>query len=250
LGHKYGLKSRHWAALPLGQEKINSRWAINTKWKHKEQKMAECKVCQKELNQEASEIGSWCIDCIKSMSGTNTGNMGATRDMIKKEKILILILSAIGAVGGIILGASNGMAAETIGIIIVCIWAIGGFGAGLAFFISIFAFQYKMERASGNDFEGALKQVFQTGLIFLVLGILGGPITFLVLVLRRNGWIKKFDAIIASEYAAIAELEGYTLGKDVNKSDLSRKLGIIAGNFELAHDGVSLYTLKQLKMVQ
>jgi hypothetical protein len=215
--------------------------------------MTECKVCQKALNQEASEIGSWCIDCIKNMSDTNKGNMEAKRDSISKEKILIMVFAVIGAVGGIFLGISSGMGtggAEKIGQIIIGIWAIGGLGTGLGYFIGEFAFNFKMARAKGKDFGEALKEVFLYGLIFIVLGLLGGPITFLVFVLRRNGWIKKFDAIIASEDAAIAELEGYMLGKDVNKPDLSRKVSVIVDNFELAHDGVSLNDLKQLRMVQ
>jgi hypothetical protein len=212
--------------------------------------MAECKECKKDLNREASEIGSWCIDCIRNMSGTNTGNMKAKRDSIKKGKLLIMIFAAIGAVGGIIFGASiGGTAAETVGTILIGIWTFGGFGAGFGYFIGGFAFGYKTARAEGKDFEEALKEVFLSGVLFMVLGIIGGVIFFLFLILRRNNWIKKFDAIIASEDAAMAELEDYTQGKDINKADLSRKVSIIAGNYELAHDGVSLNDLKQLRMV-
>jgi MFS family permease len=216
--------------------------------------MAECKQCGKALNKEAGEIGSWCIDCIKEMSDTNTGNMEAKRDSVKKEKIIILVFSAIGAVGGIIggiiMGGSYGIAAEMIGTIIGMTWALGGLGAGLGYFISGFAFGFKNARAEGRDFGDALKSVLLMGFFFLVLGIFGGVIFFLILVLRRNKWIKKFNTIINSENTAIAELQGYTLGKEINIADLSRKVSIIAENFELAHDGVSLNDLKQLRIVQ
>jgi len=217
--------------------------------------MANCKVCEKELNREASEIGSWCIDCIKDMSDTSTGNMEAKRDSVKKEKLIIIIFSIIGAVGGIIystsiMGMGGGFGVEVIGFMIGGIWGMGGLGAGLGYFIFGFAFGFKMARAEGKDFGEALKQVLLGGIFFLVLGAFGGVIFFLFLILRRNGWIKKFDTIIASENAAIAELEGYTLGKDINKSDLIRKIRIIADNFELAEKGVSLNTLKKLRIVQ
>lgn len=214
--------------------------------------MAECKECKKALNREASEIGSWCIECIKNMSDTNTGNMEAKRDSLKKEKLIIMIFAAIGAVGGIIFGVVLGGhgVAETIGTIIGVVWGLGGVGAGLGYFICGFAFGFKMARAEGKSFGEALKQVLLGGIFFLVLGLFGGVIFFLVIILRRNKWIKKFDVIIASEDAAIAELEGYTLGKDINIADLSRKISIIADNFELANDGVSINDLKQLKIVQ
>ena len=213
--------------------------------------MAGCNACGKELNKEANEIGSWCIDCIKNMSDTNTGNMEAKRDSVKKEKLLIMIFAAIGAVGGIIFGALMGYgAAEKVGSIIGGIWGLGGLGTGLGYFICGFVFGFKMARAEGKTFGEALKEVLLGGLFFIILGVFGGAIFFLILVLRRNKWIKKFDTIIASENAAIAELEGYTLGKETNMSDLSRKVRIIADNFELANDGVSLNDLKALKIAQ
>jgi len=212
--------------------------------------MAECKMCQKTLNREASEIGSWCIDCIKEMSDTNTSNMEAKRDSIKNEKLIIIICAAIGAVVGIIIGPSIAGGSE-IAIAIICsTWIFGGLGVGLGYFIKGFALGIKYYMAEGKSLGEALKYVLFQGVFFLVLGFFTSVLLFLFLILRRNNWIKKFDAIIASENAAIAELEDYIHGKEINKPDLSRKIKIIAANFELAHDGVSLNDLKQLKIVQ
>jgi hypothetical protein len=205
--------------------------------------MAECKVCEKELTQEAGEIGSWCIDCIGKMSETNTGNMEAKRDSIKREMLIIMIFAAIGAVGGIFFGISANF-------IFGGIWILSGLGAGLGYFICGFVFDMKMEMATGKPFGEALKEVLRGGILFLILGLFGGIAFILFLILRRIKWMKKLNAITASEDAAIAELKEYTLGKDINKADLSRKVSIIADNFELANDGVSLKDLKQLRMVQ
>jgi len=212
--------------------------------------MAECKSCEKPLNRESSEIGSWCIDCIKSMSSTNTGNMEAKRDSIKRERLIIIIFAGIGAVGGIFYGiAMRDMSGLIIGLI-AGIWGWGGIGTGLGYFINSFASGFKIARADGKDFGEALKSASFGGIFYIVLGLFGGIIFFLILVLRRNGRIKKFNTIIASEDATIVELEGYSLGKDINKSELSRKISIIADNFDLAHDGVSLNDLKKLRVVQ
>jgi hypothetical protein len=214
--------------------------------------MAECKACQKPLDQKASEIGSWCIDCIKDMSDTNTGNMGAKRNDIKKNKLIIMICAGIGAVVGLIIGVSLGPsdAEEIIGVIIGGIWAGGGYGTSWGFFINRVAFGWRTANAEGKDFGKVASNEVLFAFLHAVIGLFAGPIFFLFLVLRRNKWIKKFNKIIASEDAAIAEIDEYTSGKDINKADLSRKINIIADNFELANDGVSLADLDQLEIVQ
>lgn len=215
--------------------------------------MAECKVCQKALNREASEIGSWCIDCIKEMSDESTGFMEYLRKGFNKEKLLILIFAAIGAVGGIIVGITYPAyeMVEKIAIIIAFIWTLGGLGTGLGFFISEFGVQFKWFRDEGRDFGEALKLVLLRGVFFLVLGFFAGVIFFLFLILRRKKWIKKLDTVIASEEAAITELEDYTLGKDINKLNLSRKISIIADNFKSYKEPGSIKKfVKELKIVQ
>jgi len=194
--------------------------------------MAECKVCGKALNKEASNIGSWCIDCIKEMSNKNTSFMESFRNSYKKERLLLLIFAAIG----LIIGAGTGISSDDVAGIFFGIWCGIGGGTGLGFFINEFAFGFKWRRNRGDSFEDALKGVFLEGLIYFLLGFFGGVIYFLFLVLRRNSWIKKFDTIIASEDGAIAELEDYTWGKDINMSDLSRKVSVIADNFKLIKD--------------
>lgn len=216
--------------------------------------MAECKVCKKELSREASEIGSWCIDCIKEKS--NIDYMEHLRNGFKKENLLIMIFAAIGAVGGIALFlTTSGYGGSSLEgwatAIFVGIWPFGGFGTGLGYFISAFAVVFKLRRERGESFEEALKSTFQGGLGFLVLGFVGGIIFFLVLVLRRKKWIKKLGAAIDSEVAVMDELDGYTLGKETNKANLSRKISIIFDNDELFNSAGSLpKKVKKLKIVE
>ncbi|WP_461256749.1 hypothetical protein [Treponema sp. R80B11-R83G3] len=213
--------------------------------------MAKCDVCQKPLNREESEIGSWCIDCIRSMSNTNTSNMKAQQESRKKERKIMLIISAILAVIGVffIIAIAKHVDDYMLGIFLD-IWIACGLGAGIYLFIDTLKNLFKLSKSRGGSFVESFKYAILPSCLFLVLGCFGGIIFFLIIILRRNNWIKKFDAIIASEDAAIAELQDYTLGKNIDKADLSRKIGIIANNFELAKDGVCLDDLKVLKIVK
>lgn len=198
--------------------------------------MAKCKSCEKEINQNFSEVSGYCVDCVKEMADDTTvlANM---RDKYKKENLLVIIFAAIGTAIGIIAGIASGMDAgdigEAIGFAFVGIWVGGGLGTGLGFFISGFAFEFKFQRSRGESFGDALKNVFIGGLFFFVLGGVLGVAYFLFLVLRRKSWIKKCNAVIDSEDATIEDIDAYSLGKDINKRDLSRKINIIYENSEL-----------------
>jgi len=201
--------------------------------------MAECKVCGKALNKEASNIGSWCIDCIKEMYDTSTGNMRVRRDGLKKSRLRLLILASIGLIiGTVSLSDTN---------VFLGIWFGIGCGTALSLFIDTFSFHRQIAKAEGKSFGEFLKDSF---LGVIIVGLIGGVIYLIIWILRENSYIKKFDTIISSEDGAMAELEGYTLGKEINTSDLTRKVSIIAANYELAKGGVSVDLLKQLNVVQ
>ena len=221
--------------------------------------MNECNLCHRPLNKrQVSEIGVlYCFDCIKNRSFVSKAYMKAKRDSLKKEMYIIMILAAIGAVVGTILGI-NGIGMETgsfVLTIIFDIWAIGGLVTGLSCCIGGFHLDRKYNTTGKiiNDEPDFWGFAPSAGFLFFsVLGLFGGVIFILILILNRIKRIKKFDAIIASENAAIAEFEGYTLGKNINKEDLYSKIMDIVHNFEVADyvGGISINDLNNLRIAK
>jgi len=190
--------------------------------------MATCDNCGKPLNRQINEVNSLCVDCIKSRSGSNTYKMKKTRDSIKKNKRRALIFAAIFAVVITITFTFYGVFMEGGGMGFFIFFISGGIFIGIWVGVGVGTSLSQIEFE--NFFEGFFVNAFYLIISFFV-GFFGGLILFLIIILRRNKWIKDLDAIIASENAAIAELDGYILGKNINKEDLKRKINIIRDNY-------------------
>jgi len=206
--------------------------------------MAECKVCQKPLNQEASEISPWCLDCIKDMVSTSTSNIEARLKGFKKERILIIVFGAIGSLIGLA-ALSGDMPAN---FKFACFWCGIGGGAGFGWFISAFVSFFKGSMRDGDSFGGAIKNAFWGGIGCIILGLLTGIGFVLFTVLRRISWEKKTKEIIAFEEDTLKSLENYFSSSQGsgNKTDLNKNVCQIADIYELTHMGVSTRIVQQL----
>jgi hypothetical protein len=102
----------------------------------------------------------------------------------KKELKTLLILSAVGFVLGVIIGASGGN-------VLLGMWFGIGIGGALSF-ISLISSMFKTSVKEQGFGEG-VKTAFGGIAIWLIIFILAGPIALLVRVLKKNSLIKKLQ---------------------------------------------------------
>jgi tetratricopeptide (TPR) repeat protein len=102
----------------------------------------------------------------------------------KKERKILLVLSAIGFILGIIIGANDRN-------ILIWMWAGIGIGGALSFLPEIPGIFMSGYRKEG--FTEAIKTTIGGGLIWLVIFMIAGPIGLLVRILKINKKIKEYQ---------------------------------------------------------
>jgi uncharacterized protein (TIGR02145 family) len=216
------------------------------------QAAAYCEECGKGLCKECYDtIGTRCCECLRKMVDATASEIAKVGVPLDEELTKIIIFSVIGLILGIIIAISGeGFSDEqSIKLNVFMSLQLGGLGGVFGYSI---AKRQQMIRAAGQRGLSEVARDYSkyVMIFYLIIGFFVGIIFTLVLILTRLGSRKICSGIISGEYHALLAMEDYLQSElDYDKEKLRWAVNIIVSNFALTRKGVTVKSLKNLKVL-
>ena len=198
--------------------------------------VAQCEVCNKPICSDCRDMygvdyGPFageilCYSCTIGLIALNAKEA----DKFRKKTKLKWIMIAVGSILGLIVGAlNNDPNSFFLG------WWLGiGIGGNLGLTLSEMAKSYKNE---SGDFSDKMSALGGVAILWLLVGLITGPIVPLVRVFQNVKQMKQCEKIVASEEETLRMLEDYFVytqtiekQKTVDLGKLTAQGGSLANN--------------------
>ena len=204
--------------------------------------VAICDICGKGICIDCQELTgpikysslkkSLCANCVREMINQNSISYQYFIQREKKFLHNIIIYSGIWFAFGLCAGLIN---IYLLGLI----WILSGVGYSIASIVNLYSYQKN---------QGIVFYTFiLKGIVFLIFGLLTGPIIPIVSLINFKANKEKLENIIKYEKAVLKDLDAVYLNKKVNKMDkneLKKKILNIAENNRFTENIISVKDLK------